>query len=162
MVERYCSNCRAEIPPREEVCPACGVFAGDMFDGKLPGRPRRFRRVLGFLAVALVTAAAGMLLLQRRAQPTELTTPQPVAVVTDRPGGSRRAAGAVVNEAEAIRLLRRHLVSTGIRNECVAISSQGVRGNEYRLTAVNRCEETRLGRFVVDGRTQEIRPGSAR
>lgn len=133
-----------------------------MFDGKLPGRPRRFRWILGFLAIVAVTAVAGMLLLQRRAQPTDLTPPQPVSVVSDRPGGSRRAPGAVVNEAEAIRLLRRHLVSTGIGNECVAISSQGVRGNEYRLTAVNSCEQTRLGRFVVDGRTQTVRSAGAR
>ncbi len=103
-----------------------------------------------------------MMLLQRRAQPTELTTPRPVAVVTDRPGGSRRAAGAVVNEAEAIRLVRRHLVAKGIRNECIAISSQGVRGKEYRLTAVDSCEQTRLGRFVVDGRTQGVRSAGAR
>lgn len=161
-MERYCSNCRAEIPRREEVCPACGTFAGEVFDGKLPGRRRRFRWIFGFLAIAGITGAAGMMLLQRRAQPTELTTPRPVAVVTDRPGGSRRAAGAVVNEAEAIRLVRRHLVAKGIRNECIAISSQGVRGKEYRLTAVDSCEQTRLGRFVVDGRTQGVRSAGAR
>ena len=34
--ERYCSNCRTLIPPRAEVCPSCGVFAGTMFDGRPP------------------------------------------------------------------------------------------------------------------------------
>jgi hypothetical protein len=157
MEPRFCSNCRAEIPPYDETCPACGVFAGDVFDGKMPGRPRRIRWVFGFLAIAILTTAAGLLLLQRRAQPTVVTAPQPIAVVSDRPGGSKRAAGAVVNEAEAIRLLRRHLVATGLKSECVVISSQGVRENLYRLTAIDRCEETRLGRWVVDGKTQDVR-----
>ena len=157
MEPRFCSNCRAEIPPRDETCPACGVFAGDVFDGKMPGRPRRMRWIFVVVAIAILIAAAGMFLLQRRSQPAEVTAPPPVSVVSDRPGGSKRASGAVVNEAEAIRLLRRHLVATGIKNECVVISSQGVRENLYRLTAIDRCEETRLGRWVVDGKTQDVR-----
>src|ERR1051326_5984888 len=42
MDERYCTECRAAIPKGESVCPTCGVYAGDVFDGKLPRRRRRW------------------------------------------------------------------------------------------------------------------------
>ena len=154
---RYCTNCRAEIPGRDEACPACGVFAGEVFDGRLPRRGRRGRWVALFLAIAVAAVAIGWLLLQRRARPSEITEPPPVAVVSDRPGGTRRAPGAVMNEAEAIRILRRHFISSGIANECIVIASQGIEGTDYRLTAINRCDETRLGQWVVDGKTERVR-----
>lgn len=155
---RYCTNCRAELGHGVDTCGACGVFAGELFDGKAPRKPRRGRWIIGFLLILVLTVAAGWLILQRRADPTELTAPQPVSVVSDRPGGSRRAAGATINEAEAIRILRRHLVQRGIANECIAISSQGPRQSSYDLTAVDRCAGTRLGRFVVDGKTETVGP----
>jgi hypothetical protein len=156
---RFCTNCREEIPPRDETCPACGLFAGDVFDGRMPRSPRRGRWVIGFVLFALVVAGLGWLILERRARPAELTEPAPIRVVSDRPGGTRRAAGAAINEAEAIRILRRHFVSTGIASECIAMSSQGFRQGNYHLTAINRCEETRLGRWTVDGKTEEVRRG---
>jgi len=153
---RYCSNCRAEIPAGEAACQQCGVFAGDVFDGRAPGKSRRGFWIAVFVSILLATVAIGWLILQRRAGPAALTEPQPVSVVSDRPGGSRRAPGATINEAEAIRVLRGHLVATGIAPDCVVISSQGPAGGRYRLTAINRCDETRLGRFVVDGKTGAV------
>ena len=153
--ERYCENCRAEIPPKAKACPACGVFVGDLFDGRiLRRRTGRGKWVVVFVLILAATAAAGWLVLHRRAEPTSLTTPVPV--VSDRPGGTRIAPGASINEAEAIRILRRHLVESGIANDCIAISSQGADGTRYRLTAVNRCAGTRLGRYVVDGNTGQL------
>ncbi|HUP45763.1 MAG TPA: hypothetical protein VM779_09650 [Thermoanaerobaculia bacterium] len=154
---RYCTNCRAEIPPLEDACPGCGVFAGEVFDGRLPRRPRRWRRVAGFLVIAAAVVVIGWLVVQRRGGPADLTEPPPVAVVSDRPGGSRRAAGAVINEAEAMRVLRRHFIATGIRGDCLVISSQGIDDGNYQLTAINRCEETRLGRWVVEGKSGAVR-----
>ena len=155
---RYCTNCRAELGRGDETCSACGVFAGELFDGRLPRKPRRGRWIIVFLLILTLTVAAGWLILQRRGSPTELTEPQTISVVSDRPGGSRLARGATVNEAEAIRLLRRHLTSRGIANECIAVSSQGPRQGSYDLTAVDSCAGTRLGRFIVDGKTQAVRP----
>ena len=156
METRYCSNCRAEIPAGEATCPQCGVFAGDMFDGRLPRKSRRGLWISVFLIILLATTGIGWLILHRRAEPTALTEPQPIAVVSDRPGGSRRASGATINEAEAMRVLRRHFVAKGIAAECVVISSQGPSGSAYRLTAIDRCAGTRLGRFSVDGRTLSV------
>ena len=152
---RYCTNCRAEVGA--DTCPQCGVYAGDVFDGRLPRSPRRGRWIVGFLVITAVVVALGRFALQRRASPVEMTEPATVTVVTDRPGGSRRASGAAINEAEAIRILRRHFISTGVAADCVVISSQGARGGDYHLTALNRCEQTRLGRWIVDGKTQEVR-----
>jgi hypothetical protein len=83
----------------------------------------------------------------------------PVRVVSDRPGGARKAAGATVNEAEAIRLLRRHLVAAGTKSECIAISSQGSAGNSYRFTAYDGCAQVRMGRWTVDGRSGAVERG---
>ncbi|HUP48213.1 MAG TPA: hypothetical protein VNA04_05415 [Thermoanaerobaculia bacterium] len=155
--ERFCTNCRAPIPWRADTCPACGVYAGEVFDGRLPRQPRRWKGLLIFLLVAGLAVAGGWLFLQRRADRARPSEPPPVSVVSDRPGGTRRAPGATINEAEAIRLLRRHLVGTGLANDCIAVSSEGMGEGVYRLAAVNHCAGTRLGRFVVDGKSEEVR-----
>ena len=122
METRFCSNCRAELPPKADACPACGVFAGDLFDERSL-RPRTRRAFL--IALVVIVAAVAALLIwpntpelvqnawQKRSEPPKpAPVPQRTRVVNDRPGGARRAAGATINEAEAIRLLRSHLAST--------------------------------------------------
>ncbi len=96
---------------------------------------------------------------QREPAPAAKPEPPATRVVKDRPGGARHTAGATINEAEAIRLLRRHLVNNGkVTNDCLAILSNGSRAATYRLTAYNRCDNTRLGRWAVDGKTRAIAP----
>lgn len=113
-----------------------------------------------FVLIAAAVVATGWIYLQRgeqRRMPWQSDPPRadtgPIGVVRQRPGGARRAAGAKINEAEAIRALRQHLASqpNAIRSECLAVSSQGPEGGKYRLTAFDSCNGTRLGRFVVDG-----------
>lgn len=163
MTERYCSNCRAELGPKDDACPACGVFAGDLFDERSL-RPRtRWGYVLAFLVVAAL--AATWFLIPNRpdipwqrepAKPAKPAPPQ-TRVVKDRPGDARRAAGATVNEAEAIRLLRRHLASTtDIANACLVVMSHGPSKGDYFFTAYNRCENTRIGRWRVDGKSSAV------
>jgi hypothetical protein len=163
MNDRYCSNCRAELPPKVDACPACGVFAGDVFDE----RSLRPRTRWGFLVAFLVIAALGAawyfmpnkpdIPWQREEAKPARPAPPATRVVKDRPGDERRAAGATVNEAEAIRLLRRHLASTtDIANPCLVVMSQGPRDGDYFFIAYNRCEKTRIGRWRVDGKSSAV------
>lgn len=164
---RYCSNCRAELPRDAESCPECGVYAGDLFDERSL-RPRT-RRVFALALIAAVLVAAGTMVWLSMDEPPPLPwqkkdpaqvkqTPPELRVVGDRPGSSaRRAKGAKINEAEAIRLVRRHLVSTtNIANPCLVVMSNGPRGGDYYFTAFNRCDSTRMGRFRVDGKTSAV------
>lgn len=125
-----------------------------VFDGRLPGRSRRGMWAAVLIAVMLAVAATGWIMLTREPLPAE---PVPLRVVADRPGGARRAPGATINEAEAIRLLRRHLVTTGLAVDCLVIKSEGQQSGTYLLSAFNRCEDTRLGRWSVDGKTGQVR-----
>ena len=157
MEERFCSNCRAEVPPKAGTCPACGVFAGEVFDGTLPRK--RSRGILWFVAVLVLGAAAfaaWKFLPALRGDSTPSRPPE-VRVVGDRPGGARRGSGAKLSEAEAIRLLRRHIVTANeIGADCVVTMSGGFDKGAYVLTAVDRCGHTRLGRYRVDGKTGAV------
>lgn len=158
--DRFCSNCRAPLPEDVTECPACGVYAGDLYDERVHRPKTRFRLFAGLLAIALAAGGAAVWWNARHALPEKKTpageSPS-VRVVGDRPGGARRSAGAVVNEAEAIRLVRRHLVeSTGIRGDCVALLGRGFAGGAYIVTAHDRCTSTRLGRWQVDGKSGAV------
>jgi hypothetical protein len=158
--DRFCSNCRAALPDDADSCPECGVFAGDLYDERVHRPKTRFGLFAALLALALVAGGAAVWWNARQALPLEkakATETPSVRVVGDRPGGARRAPGAVVNEAEAIRLVRRHLVeTTGVRADCVALLGQGFRNGAYLVNAHDRCESTRLGRWRVDGKTGEV------
>lgn len=160
---RYCSNCRAELSANADSCDVCGVFAGDVFDGRKPRRARKPTGLLfGLLVVAILGGAGYWFFVNedRAKTRTEAVSPLPSArVVNDRPGGSRRATGAAINEAEAMRLLRRHLVATrNIRNECLAVLGRGPGRGGYTFSVANSCEGIRLGTWRVDGKTKEVAP----
>jgi hypothetical protein len=164
--ERYCSNCRAELTDRADACPECGVYAGDLFDERSL-RPRTRRSFVVALLVVVVIAAAVLVWLRmpvRPALPWQQKEPAPiqasptsVRVVHDRPGGARRAVGAEINEAEAMRLLRRHLASMkSIPTACLVVMSHEPRAGDYFFTALNRCDSIRLGRWRVDGKSGAV------
>jgi hypothetical protein len=154
--ERYCSNCRAELPADATACPACGVFAGDLYDERMHRPKTRFAPFLLLLGIVAV-AAGGTYWWNTRgtpAMPWRKETPPPAVpstkVVRDRPGGN-------VGEAEAIRLLRRHLVTTaGVQTDCIAILGHGVEKGGHVMTAVNSCEKTRLGKWRVERKTGAV------
>ncbi|HEY0372892.1 MAG TPA: zinc-ribbon domain-containing protein [Thermoanaerobaculia bacterium] len=158
--DRYCSNCRAELPEDAESCPECGVYAGDLYDERVHRPKTRFALFAVLLVFAIAAGGAAVWWNARDALPgkkASTAVPPPVRVVGDRPGGARRAPGAVVNEAEAIRLVRRHLVeTTGVQADCVAILGQGFRGGTYLVNAHDRCASTRLGKWRVDGKTGAV------
>lgn len=159
MDERYCSNCRAELPAKAEECPACGVFAGELYDERMHRPKTRFKLFAALLVVALAAGVAAIWWNAQRALPDRKPAQQTprTRVVGDRPGGAKRAPGAKINEAEAIRLVRKHLVATnGIKNECIVLLGGGFSAGGYIVTARDHCASTRLGKFRVDGKTGEV------
>lgn len=162
MESRFCSNCRAELPAKADTCPACGVFAGELYDERMH-RPKPRLALFGTLfVIALVAGGAAVWWNAQRALPDRTSIPQETPrtrVVGDRPGGASKARGAKVNQAEAVRLLRRHLVTTrGVKNDCVIALSQGVSNGAYVFKASDHCTATRLGTWRVDIKTGAVSP----
>lgn len=158
MTERFCSNCRAELPDKADACPECGVFAGDLFDGKMPREktPSNWGFWAAMLLLASIAAGYAVWMNRRPEKPVRKEKPPEVRVVGDRPGGARRAPGAKVTEAEAVRLLRRHFVATrNIKNECLVTMSAG--GEKYVFNVFDRCADVRLGRWKVDAKTGDVK-----
>jgi hypothetical protein len=142
--ERYCTNCRALIPERESVCPACGVFAGDVFDGNFPKRKRSYAWILTVVVIAL--AGAGFWYAVKS---------------TEAPPAPRKrvpfVAKAPKNEREAIDAVRRYLNSTGAKNECVALIGKGSADASYFVNAVDHCAHKPLGQYVVAAKNGKVR-----
>jgi hypothetical protein len=155
--ERYCSNCRTKITPGSSVCPACGVFAGDVFDGKI-ARPARKTSRSWIVLIALLMAGAGAAYWYLQMPKLPRPDTGPVRVVGDRPGGARRAPGAAINEAEAVVTLRHYFAAQErpIKSECLALISKGYGKGQYSFEVVNACDRTRLGRWKVDGKTKGV------
>ena len=161
---RGCENCGAKVPAGATVCPECGVFAGEYVEGQQAVNPPKphVGLWLSILAAVVLVAAVSVWLTKPHLLPIPIsrdkTPPRvdtaPVRVVEDRPGGARRPKGAKLSEPEAILHLRRHF--TTLDPKCVAILSNGYRDGAYVLTAVNSCENTRLGKWRVDGRTGAV------
>jgi len=161
--DRYCANCRALIPPRAEVCPACGTYAGDVYDGRPPRTGGR--RVAGggwggrfllVLALLIAAGAAGWWYINRPVLPRPDTGP--IRVVGDRQGGARRTARAAINEPEAILILRHHFAAQErpIKSECVAVMSKGYSGGYYSFNVVDSCKRASLGRWRVEAKTRAV------
>jgi hypothetical protein len=161
--ERYCTNCRALIPAGANTCPACGVYAGDVFDGRLPKASGKRRAASGWLFVFLIViaaAGAGWWYLNRSAVPRPDSGP--IRVVGDRPGGARRPAGAKINEAEAVLTLRHYFASQPqpVKSKCIAVIGHGYRDGYYSFDAVDSCARTKLGRWRVDAKTGAVTSAS--
>ena len=161
MESRYCSNCRAELPAKADACPACGVFAGDLYDERMH-RPKPRLALFGTLFVfAVLTGGAAVWWNAQRAlpdRPAKVQDAPRTRVVGDRPGGAKRAGGAAVNQAEAVRILRRHLVTTrGLKNDCIVALGEGVSGGAYVFSVRDHCSGTRLGKFRVDATSGDVR-----
>jgi hypothetical protein len=140
-----CTNCDTRIPHGATSCPNCGVYAFDE-PPQPPAPPRRvWWPLVAVVAIALL-AAGGWWWWSTQQPKTKAKAPAkplPVHVVRDRPGGN-------VQEAEAVRMLRRTLAARGVANECIAVMSHGKKGNAYEMTAVNSCDHTRLGNWRVE------------
>ena len=146
--ERFCSNCRAALPPKVTECPACGVYAGDLYDERVH-RPKTRVALFGVLLVIAVAAGGAAIWWNaRNALPERAKSVKDAPstrVVKDRPGGVRK-------ETEPMRLVRRHLVvTTGVKSDCIALMA--MRGGA--ITAYDSCSATRLGKWRV-GKSGEV------
>ena len=145
--ERYCSNCRGEIPKGAAVCPVCGVYAGDVFDGRLPRRKRSYGTYLiVVLAVIAIFAAASLFVKWPSFPASRPMQPHKVAP----------RAKSLPDEAGAMLAVRQHLVSDQIPNECLVLMSKGLHDGIYVIRAVDRCRHQPLGDWNFDAKTHEI------
>jgi hypothetical protein len=157
-MDRYCSNCRTPIPRGTNTCPACGVYAGDVFDGKVPKQRRKSSSRAWIILLMLIAAGAGAYWYWTQRPRVPRADTGPVRVVGDRPGGARRAPGAAINEPEAVMTLRHYFAAQEhpIRSECIAVISKGSRDGHYTFDVVNSCDRSRLGRWRVDAKTRAV------
>lgn len=145
-----CDNCGEAVPRDAGACPGCGVYVRTLAKKKRGGTTMW---ILGLL-LAAVAVGAFTYFKTRGAKPASvLAPPAPIRVVKDRPGGARKGEGATVSEPEAMRRLVREL---NRKPDCVALMSHGYRDGAYDLTAVDRCDGTRLGRWRVDGKSGAV------
>jgi len=150
MEQRFCTNCRSEIPAGTSVCPSCGVFAGDVFDGKMPRRQATGggRRASVAVIIVLLLAAGGWWFWYTRYGQFPTPDTGPIRVVGDRPGGN-------VGEAKALVTLRHHLAGQ-VKADCLAVISRGYSNGYYRFDAVDSCHRTKLGRWRVEAKSGTV------
>ena len=148
-----CTNCGAAIPRGSDVCPECGVFAGDHPPRPpAPGRGAGGGWRVGLVIVLLIAAAGagGWWWYTRYGQFPRADT-GPIRVVKDRPRGN-------VAEAEAILTLRHYFAAQPqpMKSECLAVMSRGYSNGYYSFDAVDSCRRTRLGRWRVHAKTGAV------
>ncbi|HEV8435475.1 MAG TPA: hypothetical protein VGR95_18850 [Thermoanaerobaculia bacterium] len=150
--ERYCSNCREELPKGAVVCATCGVYAGDVFDGRHPRAKRSYGTfIIATLGVIAIFALASLF----------VHWPSYVASKPPRSHTIAPRAKRLPGEAGAMLAMRQRLVSEQIPNECLALMSKGVHEGVYVIRAVDRCRHQQLGDWKVDAKTNKIsRSGS--
>lgn len=145
MEERYCTECRALIPEKETVCPACGVFAGDIFDGKLPRKKRSHAwwiiplLLLGGVIAFLVMKESDVI------APKRATSTQ------------QRKLRFPLSQTDAMTALRRFLTTPERSERCVALIAKHSEATTYIITAVDSCKHVKLGDFAVDKATANIK-----
>ena len=147
--ERYCSNCRAELPKGAVVCPACGVYAGDVFHGRLPRAKRSYGTYIIVVLGVIAIFALATLFVRWPVLPILSSAPP-------RPHKTAPRAKKLPGEAGAMLAVRQRLVSDQTPNECLVLMSNGLRDGEYVIRAVDRCRHQQLGEWKVDAKTQEI------
>jgi hypothetical protein len=143
MEERYCTECRALIPEKETVCPACGVFAGDVFDGKLP---RKKRSHAWWVVPLLMLGALVAFILMR----------EPVHVIPANRVHLVRRLRLPLSQTDAMTALRSFLTTSDRSERCVALIAKRKTGDQYVIAAVDSCKHVKLGDFAVDAKNAHI------
>lgn len=147
--ERFCSNCRAELPKGASVCPACGVFAGEVFDGRLPREKRPYGTYLIVILGVIAIFAVATLFVRWPGVPIFHSIHPRVHKTAPR-------AKKLPGEAGAMLAIRQRLVSDQVPNECLVLMSKGLHDGVYVIRAVDGCRHQQLGDWKVDAKTHEI------
>lgn len=121
-----------------------------MFTGVVAAeRPPKTRwgSLAALVAGLILVSAAAWWVVRERIEPP--APPPPKAVIALPP-----PAGPVRTPAEAAVVLRKYLVATkGIGQECVALLGHGRSNGQWVLSASDRCQHLRLGRFRIDAKS---------
>lgn len=132
------------------------MFAGDVFDGRIPGRRWRWVRRTVLIAMLAGAGTLWFVLKDRDLTPLLRSGARGEARPKARPVTPLRT-GRVTTHAQAVRALRRHLIATkGIANDCLVMKSEGLTEGVWVITVLDRCESLRLGRFRVDAATGRV------
>ena len=161
-MDRFCTNCRAPLPPAAAWCEACGTDAGDLHDGRVARRERKPSSWPRFLLALILLGAAVWFTRpwwNRYIGNRGIISTSAPRVVKQRPGGARRAPGANVSEPEAMIALRKFLATrpeNPVKDDCIAMISRGARANAYTFDAIDRCRNEKLGHFSVDAKSGTV------
>lgn len=142
--ERYCSNCRGEIPKGAVVCPVCGVYAGDVFDGK---KPKSARMVATWIAIPIVIALVVAIWTLPKWWPRALTERQQIQARL-----LRNVRSEVRKEIDVTTLIRHRLVADGLPGSCIALVGKG-RHNSRKYLAIDICHDRPMGEWTADPAT---------
>lgn len=143
--ERYCSNCRAELPDGAVGCPACGVYAGDVFDGKKPKSPRSYA---SWIVIPLALALVALVWTWQRWQP-RVTKSRRAAIMRSLKKDVRR-------QLDATLLIRHQLVANGLPESCLALVGKG-RRESRKYVAIDICHNRPMGEWTADPDTGAVK-----
>jgi len=139
--ERYCSNCRGEIPKGAVVCPVCGVYAGDVFDGKKSKSPRTYAT---WIAIAVVLVLIALIWTWPKWSPNRRSRDAEV-----RRAVFRKLRKDIDAQFEVTRLIRRRLVADGLPDSCVALVGKGSH-DARKYLAIDICHDRPMGEWTAD------------
>ena len=137
--ERYCSNCRGEIPKGAVVCPVCGVYAGDVFDGKKP-KPARTHATWIAIPIVLALVLGVWMMPKWWLRPSE--RPERNAIF-------RKLRTQVRNQIDVEILIRRRLVADGLPDSCLALVGKGPH-DAHKYLAIDICHDRPMGEWTAD------------
>ena len=139
--ERYCSNCRAEIPKGAVVCPVCGVYAGDVFDGKKPKSPRSYAT---WIAIPVVLVLIALVWAWPRPNRKTESKQRMQALVKD-----------LHHQMDVTQAIRKRLVADGLPESCLALVGKGNR-DARRYLAIDICHDRPMGEWTADPNTGHV------
>lgn len=143
--ERYCSNCRGEIPEGAVVCPVCGVYAGDVFDGK---KPKSSRMVATWVAIPIVLALVIGAWMMPKWWLRQSGRQERNAIL-------RKLRAQVQNQIDVTSLIRKRLVADGLPDSCIALVGKG-RPDAHKYLAIDICHDRPMGEWTADRETGAV------
>ncbi|HEX3107463.1 MAG TPA: hypothetical protein VHU41_00110 [Thermoanaerobaculia bacterium] len=137
--ERYCSNCREELPKGAVVCQVCGVYAGDVFNGKNPKSPRAYA---SWIVIPLLVALVALIWAWYRTLPRTESARRRAEIL-------RSVKKDGQHQMDVTQLIRRRLVANGLPESCLALVGKGSHESRKYL-AIDICHDRPMGEWTAD------------